>query len=63
MEKKLLTVDELAIILRVPRSWVYSRTRQSGPDTIPRVKIGKYVRFEEEKVLRWLEQNQAGAAA
>jgi len=26
-----LTVDELAEKLKVPKSWVYSRTRETGP--------------------------------
>ena len=51
---RLLTVDELAEVLRVPRSWIYSRSRQTGPDAIPRVPVGKYVRFELDSVMAWL---------
>jgi len=40
-----LTVDELAEKLKVAKSWVYSRTRETGPDTMPRIKVGKYRRF------------------
>lgn len=55
-----LTVDELAETLRVPKSWIYSRTRETGPNAMPRIKAGKYVRFELEKVMDWLkEQNDA----
>jgi len=64
MDQKLLTVDELAETLKVPRSWIYTRTRQTGPDSIPRVRVGRYLRFYEGEVMEWLrEQNQAGAAA
>jgi len=51
---RLLTVDEIADLLRVPRSWVYSRTRQTGPGSIPHLKAGKYCRFERRAVLTWL---------
>jgi len=50
---KLLTVEEIADDLRVPKSWVYSRTRETGPDAMPRLKIGKYLRFERDKVRAW----------
>jgi hypothetical protein len=35
----LLTVDELAEILRVPKSWIYSHQ-----DQLPTVRLGRYVR-------------------
>ena len=54
-----LTVDELAEALRVPKSWVYSRTRQTGTGSIPRVQVGKYIRFRFQDVMDWIErQNQ-----
>jgi excisionase family DNA binding protein len=56
MKTDFMTIDELAKVLKVPKSWLYSRTRQCGPGTIPRIKIGKYLRFEEEKVMRWLRE-------
>jgi excisionase family DNA binding protein len=48
------TIDELAERLKVPKSWIYARTRERGPGSIPRVKVGKYLRFEAEKVDQWL---------
>jgi excisionase family DNA binding protein len=60
MNQNLLTVDELAESLNVPKSWVYSRTRESGTDAIPRIKVGKYCRFVLNDVLDWLKsQNEA----
>ena len=57
-----LTVGELAETLKVPKSWVYSRTRETGPGTIPRVKVGKYIRFEPEEVMEWIKrQNEANS--
>lgn len=55
MNQNLLTVDELAESLNVPKSWVYSRTRESGPDSMPRIKVGKYCRFVLNDVLAWLK--------
>jgi hypothetical protein len=45
---------ELANRWRVPLSWVYSKTRKSGPDAIPRIRLGKYLRFKPEEVDLWL---------
>ncbi len=60
MNQELLTIIEMAEKLRVPKSWLYSRTRETGPGTIPRVKVGKYIRFIESEVMDWLKkQNQA----
>ncbi len=58
MDQNLLTVGELAEFLSVPKSWVYSRTRQTGPDSMPRIKVGKYCRFVLNDVLDWLKNQQ-----
>jgi predicted DNA-binding transcriptional regulator AlpA len=58
---KLLTLKDLAAELRVPVSWVYSRTRQTGPGAIPRIKVGKYLRFELKDVMAWLEKQNANS--
>ena len=58
MAEELLTVDELAKELKVPHSFIYSRTRQTGPDTIPMIRVGKYCRFRLAEVLKWLEDKQ-----
>jgi len=49
-----LSPEELATHLNVPKSWIYDRTRDN---TIPHVKIGKYVRFSLPEVLAWLKTN------
>lgn len=59
-EEPLLTIEELAAILQVPVSWVYSRTRRRGPGTIPCVRLGKYIRLRLSEVLAWAKaQEQA----
>ncbi len=52
---KLLTPQELAEWLQVPLSWVYDRTRKSGPEKLPFYKIGKYLRFAEQEVIDYLK--------
>jgi hypothetical protein len=37
----LLTADEVAAILRVPRSWIYSHLSE-----LPVIRLGRYVRFQ-----------------
>ena len=54
----LLTVDELAQKLKVPKSWIYARTRESGPEAIPKVHVGKYLRFKWNDVWKWIQKNQ-----
>jgi excisionase family DNA binding protein len=50
----LLTVDEVAEILRVPRSWVYSHQ-----DQLPTVRLGRYVRFRRSEIELFLDQQKA----
>lgn len=54
--KSLITVKELAEILKVPVSWIYQRTSM-GQKGIPHVKMGKYVRFDPEEVIQFLRSN------
>ena len=51
---ELLTLEELAERLKVRKSWVYARTRERGPGSMPRLKAGKYLRFQEKAVTQWL---------
>lgn len=55
------TVEELAARWRVPVSWVYGKTRERGEDAIPRVKVGKYIRFIPEQVDAWLIRRSESA--
>ena len=54
MSDELLTVEELAERLRVPVSWIYDKTRRKGPDSIPCLRVGKYLRFDAGAVMSWL---------
>ena len=48
-----LTIDEAAALIRVPKSWVYERTRTN---TIPHLKLGKYLRFDRDELAAWARQ-------
>ena len=50
----LLTADEVAEILRVPRSWIYSHL-----DQLPTVRLGRYVRFKRSEIYLFLDQQKA----
>ena len=53
MNQNLEGIKAMAKRLDVPVSWLYSRTRTGG---IPFYKIGKYVKFDPEIVLRWVKE-------
>jgi len=53
--ESLLTVHEVAELLRVPASWVYERTRRRGFEQLPHLKIGKYLRFRLSEIELYLE--------
>ena len=61
---QLLTVEEVAEMLRVPRSWVYERTRRCVlGEQLPHLKLGKYLRFEKEAVLEFVGRLRRGGRA
>jgi excisionase family DNA binding protein len=53
---RLLTVEQVAEMYQVPKSWVYGRVRKRGLGRLPHLKLGKYVRFEEGAVREFLER-------
>ena len=53
MNQNLIGINEMAKKLDVPVSWVYSRTRTNS---IPHYKIGKYCKFDPDKVMLWVQK-------
>ncbi len=51
MTDRLLTADQVAELLSVPRSWVYQQARSGA---IPHVRLGRYVRYRHEAVIAWV---------
>jgi len=53
---RLLSVDDVASLLNVPRKWVYRRVGLKPPDGIPYLKVGKYLRFRESDLSKYIER-------
>ncbi len=53
---RLLTVEEVAALLNVPRRWVYRRVGLKPPEGIPYLKVGKYLRFRESDLRDYVER-------
>jgi excisionase family DNA binding protein len=54
----ILTPKELAARLKVPDSWVYEKTRGRCRNTIPCLRLGRYIRFDWTAVATWLTAPQ-----
>lgn len=52
---EILTPEELAERLKVPVSWVYDKQRTRTKNKIPSKPMGRYVRFDWDEVVKWLE--------
>lgn len=59
--KIFLNIDEMAGRLGVRKSWLYKHTMQKGPGAIPRIRLGKYLRFNEEDVIEWVKKQSEAA--
>ena len=46
--------NELAQHLGVHKCWIYKQTRKTGENAIPRIYVGKYLRFKFSEVEGWL---------
>ena len=56
---EMLTVAEVATWLKVSRSWIYERTRARGPDRLPHMKLGKYLRFDPRRIREYVSHRAA----
>lgn len=56
---ELLTVTDVATLLKVSKSWVYEHTRARGKSAshrLPYIKVGKYIRFDPQLVRAFLDR-------
>jgi len=56
---ELLTVEDVAALLKVSKSWVYEHTRSRGvaqAERLPHIKVGKYLRFDVRAVRGFIEK-------
>jgi excisionase family DNA binding protein len=57
---RLLTADEAAEILNVPTSWVRDASRRGE---LPCIRLGRYVRFDRDDLLAWIERQKQGGGS
>jgi excisionase family DNA binding protein len=57
----LLTVKELATMLRVSPAWVRDHATRKQP-RLPVVPVGKLLRFRREDIIGWIEEQKKLAA-
>jgi len=57
---KLLTIDELAKVLSVKKSTIYQWVHMR---LIPYIKVGRFVRFKEKDIQRWLQSKEVKPAS
>jgi excisionase family DNA binding protein len=55
LKSDVLTIEELAIYLKIPKSTLYKLTREGK---IPAKKIGRHWRFQKLAIERWLERER-----
>jgi excisionase family DNA binding protein len=60
MGTSLRTADEIATRLRVPKTWVYRAAREG---TLPSVRCGRYRRFDDRDVQRWIDRQRRASGA
>jgi predicted DNA-binding transcriptional regulator AlpA len=53
---RILTVEQVAGLLQIPKSSVYEKTRgrPGGTPALPCRRVGKYLRFFEAEIMQWL---------
>lgn len=57
--QELLTVEDVAALLKVSKSWVYEHTRSRGTppsERLPYIKMGKYVRFDVRALRAFIQK-------
>ncbi len=59
MDEKLgdvLTIEELSVYLKIPKSTLYKLVREGK---VPSQKVGRHWRFRKEAINRWLDETRA----
>jgi excisionase family DNA binding protein len=55
-QSDILTIDETAALLKIPRSSVYKLAQQGK---IPAKKVGRHWRFHRQTIVNWVAGNAA----
>ena len=57
----LMTIGDVAALLKVTKSWVYEHTRDGAEDRLPAVKLGKYLRFDRNDLRAYVDAKRAAS--
>ncbi len=57
---EILTVQEVAALLKVKPSWVYDRINPKHGERLPHIRLRRYIRFERSAVLQFLQRLRKG---
>jgi hypothetical protein len=54
------TAEEIAPLFGVSPNWLlrYTRKQVAGKDTVPHVRVGKFIRFRVEELREWFEKHR-----
>jgi len=52
---EILIPEELSERLKVPVTWIYDKQRTRCKNKIPSKPMGRYIRFDWDEVVKWLE--------
>ena len=55
MTDPLLTAEQVASMLGVPKTWIYEQSRKG---LIPTVELGRYRRFRREAIEAWIREQE-----
>lgn len=57
---ELLTVEQLAQRLNLPKSWIAQQTRERSADKIPHLRFGRWIRFQwlSPELTAWLARRR-----
>ena len=58
---ELMTIGDVASLLKVSTSWVYEHTRAGVRDRLPFVKLGKYLRFNRRDLRAYVDAKRNAA--
>ena len=53
-----LTIEHVAALLDVPKSFIYRRTAKGHDDPIPHFRLGGHLRFRLDDVEAWIEKHR-----
>ena len=59
LDARLVTIEEVACLIGVPKSFVYRRTARGHADPIPHYRLGGHLRFKLKDVEAWIENHRA----